>query len=229
MSDSTQSHVENEKPLNFKRRKSKGFQNLTEKEPASKSPALPPPRSYRLQHARAWAFLWVHEQRLRLYERATPLESRLHPPIARRSFGSPAALLDSTPLVFMCCHSSSLHTVLSAPLTHDGIQASGDGAWLIFLQRVNPIHVQPDQVINNRTSHHWLLPNTPVYTRHVHTFQILNSTVHLAFSRGPPRQRHKTQMQRMDQHTFAQDTASVHRVHQTHLRYALRSHDVIRP
>ncbi|KAH9073085.1 hypothetical protein EDB83DRAFT_2219997 [Lactarius deliciosus] len=33
-----QSHVENERPLGFKRRQSKGFQNLIEKEPVSKSP-----------------------------------------------------------------------------------------------------------------------------------------------------------------------------------------------
>ncbi|KAH9060540.1 hypothetical protein EDB87DRAFT_1615074 [Lactarius vividus] len=37
-SESMQSHVENERPLGFKRRQSKGFQNLIEKEPVSKSP-----------------------------------------------------------------------------------------------------------------------------------------------------------------------------------------------
>ena len=36
--DSMQSHVENERPLGFKRRQSKGFQDLIEKEPVSKSP-----------------------------------------------------------------------------------------------------------------------------------------------------------------------------------------------
>lgn len=36
--DSMQSHVENERPLGFKRRQSKGFQNLIEREPVSKSP-----------------------------------------------------------------------------------------------------------------------------------------------------------------------------------------------
>ncbi|KAH9006604.1 hypothetical protein EDB86DRAFT_3070591 [Lactarius hatsudake] len=37
-SESMHSHVENERPLGFKRRQSKGFQNLIEKEPVSKSP-----------------------------------------------------------------------------------------------------------------------------------------------------------------------------------------------
>ncbi len=36
--DSMQSHVENQRPLGFKRRQSKGFQDLIEKEPVSKSP-----------------------------------------------------------------------------------------------------------------------------------------------------------------------------------------------
>ena len=36
--DSLQSHVENERPLGFKRRQSKGFQNLIEREPVTKSP-----------------------------------------------------------------------------------------------------------------------------------------------------------------------------------------------
>ncbi len=40
--DSMQSHVENERPLGFKRRQSKGFQNLLEKEPVTKSPFLHP-------------------------------------------------------------------------------------------------------------------------------------------------------------------------------------------
>jgi hypothetical protein len=40
--DSMQSHVENELPLGFKRRQSKGFQGLIEKEPVTKSPFLHP-------------------------------------------------------------------------------------------------------------------------------------------------------------------------------------------
>lgn len=36
--DSLQSHVENERPFGFKRRQSKGFQNLIEREPVTKSP-----------------------------------------------------------------------------------------------------------------------------------------------------------------------------------------------
>src|ERR1700761_9255912 len=40
--DSMQSHVENERPLGFKRRQSKGFQDLIEKEPVKKSPFLHP-------------------------------------------------------------------------------------------------------------------------------------------------------------------------------------------
>ena len=40
--DSMQSHVENERPLGFKRRQSKGFQGLIEKEPVTKSPFLHP-------------------------------------------------------------------------------------------------------------------------------------------------------------------------------------------
>ncbi|KAI9462616.1 hypothetical protein F5148DRAFT_1300050 [Russula earlei] len=36
--DSMQSHVENERPLGFKRRQSKGFQDLVEREPVTKSP-----------------------------------------------------------------------------------------------------------------------------------------------------------------------------------------------
>src|SRR6266851_8893667 len=36
--DSMQSQVENDRPLGFKRRQSKGFQDLIEKEPVSKSP-----------------------------------------------------------------------------------------------------------------------------------------------------------------------------------------------
>ena len=40
--DSMQSHVENERPLGFKRRQSKGFQDLLEKEPVRKSPFLHP-------------------------------------------------------------------------------------------------------------------------------------------------------------------------------------------
>lgn len=40
--DSLQSHVENERPLGFKRRQSKGFQGLIEKEPVTKSPFLHP-------------------------------------------------------------------------------------------------------------------------------------------------------------------------------------------
>ncbi|KAH9996663.1 hypothetical protein BJV74DRAFT_827402 [Russula compacta] len=36
--DSLQSHVENERPLGFKRRQSKGFQDLMEREPVTKSP-----------------------------------------------------------------------------------------------------------------------------------------------------------------------------------------------
>ncbi|KAN0116105.1 hypothetical protein V8E52_006162 [Russula decolorans] len=40
--DSMQTHVENERPLGFKRRQSKGFQGLIEKEPVTKSPFLHP-------------------------------------------------------------------------------------------------------------------------------------------------------------------------------------------
>ena len=40
--DSMQSHVENERPLGFRRRQSKGFQDLIEKEPVTKSPFLHP-------------------------------------------------------------------------------------------------------------------------------------------------------------------------------------------
>lgn len=40
--DSLQTHVENERPLGFKRRQSKGFQGLIEKEPVKKSPFLHP-------------------------------------------------------------------------------------------------------------------------------------------------------------------------------------------
>lgn len=43
--DSMQSHVENERPLGFKRRQSKGFQGLIEKEPVTKSPFLQPSHS----------------------------------------------------------------------------------------------------------------------------------------------------------------------------------------
>ncbi|KAI0301574.1 hypothetical protein B0F90DRAFT_1925455 [Multifurca ochricompacta] len=43
--DSMQSHVENERPLGFKRRQSKGFQDLIEREPVTKSPFRRPTTS----------------------------------------------------------------------------------------------------------------------------------------------------------------------------------------